>query len=97
MTPGGSDEGVGDIFVLDDQGVIPNSLEFLWDTLKDSCIVVFDESDLSVHWFGSVGHSCAMDPAKALMSETHPKDRDVRSLKDLSTYSKVLEIATYFM
>jgi hypothetical protein len=96
MTPGSGDKGIGQIIFLDDQRVVADSLKILRDSMKDSRVVMFDMGDLSMHWFWSVGNSSAMDPAKALVSETNSKDRDMRGLEDLCADSKVLEIATLF-
>lgn len=97
MTPGSDDKGVGQIIFLDNQGVVTDGFEFLGDSLKDSCVVVFDVGDLSVNWLWSIGDSRAMGPTDALVSETYTKDWDMGGLEDLSTDSKVLDIATLCM
>jgi hypothetical protein len=95
VTPGSRNKGVGKIAVLNDQGVVTDSLKFLWNSLEDSCVVVFDVGDLSVYRLWSVSNSSAMGPAKALMSKTYSEDGNVRGLEDLSTDSKILDIATW--
>ncbi len=90
MAPCGWDEVVWQILLLYDQRVITDSLELLGDSCKESRVIVLDVCNLSVDGLRAIGDLGAMNPAYALMSQTHAKDWDVTCLKNLCADPKVL-------